>query len=214
MVQHMLQQHKMYSKFLISLIMIICCTLTGCNIITEPNPLIGYYIVPTPGVVGAYSYTFALYADGTYDMIQYAESKGYVMSGEYVISLSSFDFESATGRITFTVDEQDDGLYSYCFTKGVDNIFIFEWDGSSSPSCSLKLSMVSGGNDFPSEAVSTRERTFNDELERWTNTGTEAPDDGTSGTDDGATTDDASSSAQEDNVDEQPVEDNGGAAIV
>ena len=155
---------RLLTKSIVLFVFILLCS---CNIVTTPNPVVGYYKIPTPGVTGAYSYAFALYDDGTYDMIQYSETAGYITSGKYELSISSFDFESATGEITFTVEEQQEGLHSYCFTKDVDNVFIFEWDASNAPSCSLSLDYVRGGNPFPGSAISMLDSEFSDELKRW-----------------------------------------------
>ena len=142
--------------------------LTGCDsIITEPNPLIGCYKIVVAD--GAYSYAFSLRDDGTYDILQYAESGGYATIGTYTIELASFDFKKATGYITFVVESQMEGLSKYCFTEGVENRYAFEWNATAIDSVrTLILDPISGGEEFPGEAVSMLDSEYYAERERWT----------------------------------------------
>lgn len=148
---------------ILAIIMLASCD----SIITDPNPLIGCYKIVVAD--GAYSYAFSLREDGTYDILQYAESGGYATIGTYTIALASFDFKKATGYITFVVESQMEGLSSYCFTKDVENRYAFEWDANAVDAVrTLILEPISGGDEFPGEAVSMLDSEYYAERERWT----------------------------------------------
>ena len=185
----MFQRIKNIAIMLMAIIM-----LAGCDsIITDPNPLIGCYKIVVAD--GAYSYAFSLRDDGTYDILQYAESSGYATIGTYTIDLVSFDFEKATGYITFLVESQMEGLSKYCFTEGVENRYAFEWNANSADSVrTLILEPISCGSEFPGEAVSMLDSEYYSERERWTGIPApepEIPEGGegsTEGTEDGEVT--------------------------
>lgn len=142
----------------------------SCDIITNPNPLIGSYKIVVAD--GGYAYAFTLREDGTYALIEYVEAAGYVTTGTYSISLVSFDFENATGYIRFRVDTQEAGLNEsdYRFTKGVENVYEFEWSAEKSSAVRiLRLSASKGSNGkaFPEDAETMDDSAFAAQLEKW-----------------------------------------------
>ena len=142
--------------------------MAGCDsIITDPNPLIGCYKISLSE--GGYSYAFGLHEDNSFEMLQYAGSDCYASIGTYAIELSSFDFKTATGYITFTVTQQDDGLGGICLSREAENIYMFTWEANTENfNRLLTLEAVSGGRDFPSYAVSMAEADYYAEREKWT----------------------------------------------
>ena len=155
---------------IISIVFILLVIGVGCNVITDPNPLIGSYKIVV--AEGGYSYAFTLRADGTYALIEYVESAGYVTSGTYTVSLASFDFENATGSIRFRVEEQSTGLNSsdYRFTSGVENVYGFSWSADKSSAervLRLTPSKGSSGKAFPEDAVTMDDEAFVAQLEKW-----------------------------------------------
>ena len=162
-----MKQSARIKFYIISFVLIL---LVGCNIITDPNPLIGSYKIVVAD--GGYAYAFTLKADGTYALIEYVEAAGYVTTGTYSVALSSFDFESATGYIRFRVNEQASGLNSsdYRFTAGVENVYEFHWDAdktSSERMLRLTPSKESSGKAFPEDAITMDDTAFNVQLEKW-----------------------------------------------
>lgn len=153
----------------ICMIAIALIMLVGCGIITTPNPLIGCYKTPVTGK-SAYSHCFEIRNDGTFDFIEYHEDSAYISSGTYEMSLSSFDFENATGLLVFTVDSQTAGLSSYTLQKDAPNRYRFRWEADASdPSKTLRLDSMSGGKNLPNDSVSMRPDDFYEELEKWNN---------------------------------------------
>ena len=143
----------------------------SCNIITEPVPVIGNYLVRNRVGSDGYIHCFSLKADGTFIFIQRggaSTTETFIFKGTWESSLNHFDFYSASGTITFTPEEPKEVAYeSLVFTVGEDNVFNFQWIlDRGSVNATLSLDAVNDGlsNDIGT-AQNISDTEFNEKLQ-------------------------------------------------
>lgn len=181
-------------KKLILLLLSISFVFASCNIITEPNPLIGNYLVRNRVGSDGYIYCFSLKSDGTFVFIQRggaSTSETFIFEGTWNLSLNHFDFYSASGTVTFSPEKPTETSYeSLVFTVGEDNEFNFKWVlDQSTVNATLELYAVNDGlsNDIGT-AQNISDSEFSEKLQAAEDkvngsTGDDTTDDDTTGDD-------------------------------
>ena len=137
-------------KIILSSLLAVILVLASCNIITEPVPVIGNYLVKNRVGSAGYIYCFSLKSDGTFTFIQRggaSTTETFIFKGTWTSSLNHFDFYSASGTIVFSPDEPKEVSYeSLVFTVGEDNAFNFQWIlDQGSVNATLSLDAVNEG---------------------------------------------------------------------
>ena len=153
-------------KYLSIIVILLLLILPSCNIITEPLPIIGNYLVRNRVGSDGYIYCFSIKDDGTFIFIQRggaSTSETFIFRGTWESSLSHFDFYSASGVITFTPDEPKEVNYeSLVFTVERDNNFNFQWIlDHGSVNATLALDAV---DDALSKDIGTAQNISDDEF--------------------------------------------------